>query len=63
MTLEPTVQPVIQSCEVPRTKAQACPVCGGVLVPLRGQWRCSRCQFSLCVGCEVGLGQESADDD
>jgi hypothetical protein len=29
-----------------------CPVCGGPLIPLRGQYRCSRCLFSLCVGCE-----------
>jgi hypothetical protein len=31
----------------------ACPVCSGVLVPLRGLYRCSRCSFSLCVGCEA----------
>ena len=30
-----------------------CPVCGGPLVPLRGEYRCSRCRFSLCVGCEA----------
>jgi hypothetical protein len=29
-----------------------CPVCNGVLVPLRDQYRCSRCFFTLCVGCE-----------
>jgi hypothetical protein len=29
-----------------------CPVCAGLLVPLRDQYRCSRCFFSFCVGCE-----------
>jgi hypothetical protein len=29
-----------------------CPVCAGRLVPLRGFFRCSRCYFSICVGCE-----------
>jgi hypothetical protein len=29
-----------------------CPMCGGMLVPMRDQYRCSRCFFSLCVGCE-----------
>jgi hypothetical protein len=30
-----------------------CPVCGGALVPLRGQFRCTRCFFSACAGCEA----------
>jgi hypothetical protein len=30
----------------------SCPVCGGVLLPLRGTCRCTRCAFSLCVGCD-----------
>jgi hypothetical protein len=48
-----------QACEVVTGHAAlACPVCGGGLVPLRGQWRCSRCFFALCVGCEVVLGTE-----
>jgi hypothetical protein len=38
-----------------------CPVCAGVLVPLRGFFRCSRCYFSLCVSCEGGV--EAADMD
>jgi hypothetical protein len=32
----------------------ACPVCTGLLVPLGGLWRCSRCYFTLCEGCEGG---------
>jgi hypothetical protein len=29
-----------------------CPVCTGPLLPQRGAWRCSRCCFTLCDGCE-----------
>jgi hypothetical protein len=29
-----------------------CPVCSGALIPLRSQYRCTRCYYSLCVGCE-----------
>jgi hypothetical protein len=29
-----------------------CPVCTGFLVYLRGGFRCSRCCFTLCEGCE-----------
>jgi hypothetical protein len=36
----------------PKSIVQPCPACGGMLVPLRHAWRCSRCYFSLCVGCE-----------
>jgi hypothetical protein len=32
-----------------------CPICGGGLVPLRGTWRCARCSFLLCVGCDPGV--------
>jgi hypothetical protein len=31
-----------------------CPVCNGFLILQRGDFRCSRCQFTLCVGCEGG---------
>jgi hypothetical protein len=31
-----------------------CPVCGGPLLFQGWQLRCSRCQFSLCEGCEGG---------
>jgi hypothetical protein len=30
-----------------------CPICTGVLVPLREAYRCSRCFFTLCFGCEA----------
>jgi hypothetical protein len=29
-----------------------CPVCGGPFFILRDFYRCLRCLFSLCVGCE-----------
>jgi hypothetical protein len=31
-----------------------CPLCQGRLVPQRDRYRCSRCGFSLCVGCADG---------
>jgi hypothetical protein len=31
-----------------------CPVCQGLLVDLRGSFRCVRCQFTICEGCEGG---------
>jgi hypothetical protein len=30
----------------------ACPFCDGVLVPRGGTFRCLRCSFSICTGCE-----------
>jgi hypothetical protein len=39
----------------PRSEGEPpCPVCEGPLIPLRGVFRCSRCYFSLCLGCEAG---------
>lgn len=43
------------ACEAVRPSL-GCPACGAALVPLRGQWRCSRCYFMLCAGCEPVLG-------
>lgn len=40
-----------------------CPVCGGGLVPLRGSWRCGRCAFVVCVGCEAGYGGSQPEED
>lgn len=34
-----------------------CPVCGALLHMLRGFWRCVRCQYCLCEGCEGGHGE------
>jgi hypothetical protein len=62
MSSEPSNQPVSSVCDHPApTGALVCPMCGAALVPLRGQWRCSRCYFALCAGCEPMLSYESAD--
>ena len=37
----------VSACCPPR-----CPVCSGALVPLRGHYRCARCYFTICAGCE-----------
>jgi tRNA(Ile2) C34 agmatinyltransferase TiaS len=29
-----------------------CPICGGVFLRLGGGFRCTRCQFATCEGCE-----------
>ncbi len=29
-----------------------CPVCSGSLVPLHNSYRCARCSYYLCAGCE-----------
>jgi hypothetical protein len=39
----------------PRGDHPSCPVCGGGLIPLRGNWRCGRCSFALCAGCDPSL--------
>jgi hypothetical protein len=62
MTSEPTMQSMACVYEpAATTTAPPCPMCGGGLVPLRGQWRCSRCYFALCIGCEPVLGHEGGD--
>jgi hypothetical protein len=38
-----------------------CPFCEGVLVPQRDVYRCPRCCFSICPGCDVvGLSDDLA---
>jgi hypothetical protein len=41
-----------RTTELTRQRGVACPFCDGVLVPLRGAYRCVRCCFSICPGCE-----------
>jgi hypothetical protein len=31
-----------------------CPVCRGLLIEQRGWFRCTRCPFRICEGCEGG---------
>lgn len=51
MFVEP---PAVVPVNPPPTKTDQhpCPICGSRLFPLRGNWRCGRCGFGLCVGCE-----------
>jgi hypothetical protein len=46
----------------PRDGGASCPVCGGALVP--GLWRCVRCGFTYCPGCEpANLAHPPVEDD
>jgi hypothetical protein len=45
------------ACERP----PLCPVCAGRLVPLRDRYRCARCFYSLCNGCEGGEASPACD--
>ena len=47
----------------PRVDQPPCPVCGGGLIPLRGNWRCGRCFFALCAGCDPSLFCAPSNDD
>ncbi len=49
--------------ETPNSRPSTCPVCGGPCTPTRDGFRCARCHFSLCVGCEPGDRPEPADGD
>lgn len=45
--------------ETPELKhPPACPVCGGILIESRSLWRCTRCSYSLCEGCEGGTASD-----
>jgi hypothetical protein len=46
----------VSACCPPR-----CPVCSGALVPLRGQYRCARCCYTICAGCEDVPGYPPSD--
>jgi hypothetical protein len=45
----------------PGISQSGCPVCNGSLILLRGDYRCSRCHFTLCVGCEGGYLENAGD--
>ena len=36
----------------------ACPACGGPVVELRSEYRCTRCRLSVCIGCEMEVAAE-----
>jgi hypothetical protein len=39
-----------------------CPVCNALMVEQRGNWRCSRCSFSLCLSCGAGYDEDGLPD-
>ncbi len=43
----------------PTQSQPRCPVCNGPLFPLRDSYRCARCSYSLCVGCETQQGPDA----
>jgi hypothetical protein len=54
MQMQEAASRPVQACEPTPAPARppACPICAGVLVPLRGFSRCARCRFTVCAGCE-----------
>jgi hypothetical protein len=53
MSFPTPAMPDEPSQETPSQRQPCCPVCNGALVELRGQYRCARCLFTFCVGCEA----------
>ena len=49
----PTTSPDESTNDAATTRQPHCPACSGPLIELRGQYRCTRCYFTLCVGCET----------
>jgi hypothetical protein len=39
-----------------------CPVCNGPLLEARSTFRCARCYYSFCAGCEGGEAEGTIDD-
>jgi hypothetical protein len=50
-----------QPDKAPAPGRPPCPVCSGPLLPLRDFYRCSRCGFSICAGCEGADSYPPAD--
>jgi hypothetical protein len=47
-----------------RRTGVTCPYCDGTLIPLSGAFRCMRCCFSICPGCDdPGILQSSGGSD
>jgi hypothetical protein len=42
-----------RATQVSAHRGVTCPFCDGVLVPQRDVYRCPRCCFSICPGCDV----------
>lgn len=50
-------------CATATNSGPICPLCGGTMIPMRGVWRCARCYFTLCAGCEVMPNPVTADEE
>lgn len=46
------------SQDEPKNLERTCPACGGFLIRLDGNFRCSRCRISICESCEGGMDSE-----
>ena len=38
-----------------------CPICNGSLIETKGMFRCVRCNFSFCAGCDGGEPEVTMD--
>jgi hypothetical protein len=56
ITLSVPSEPVLGSKRVAR--APACPLCTAPLIELRSFWRCPRCYYLICAGCDVEIRQD-----
>jgi hypothetical protein len=43
---------ILEQHNAERPAENGCPICGGPVIPLRDQVRCTRCLHSYCVSCE-----------
>ena len=39
---------------------QCCPICNGPLILLSRCYRCARCSFAICIGCEAPSAADGA---
>jgi hypothetical protein len=52
MQISTPSSPEIDAPERRESSPPQCPVCSGSLLALHNFYRCSRCAYHLCVGCE-----------
>jgi hypothetical protein len=54
----------IQPQPRPAVNAQpCCPLCNGMLVPVREMVRCCQCGFTTCAGCQGGTAENDCEID
>jgi len=57
-----SARPQEQKPPVPKCAIGCCPCCAGPLVPLRGSFRCGRCHYTFCIGCENDGSDGNSED-